>query len=202
MDTTIGKKIVQFRKVKGLTQEMLSELTGLNVRTIQRIESGEVDPRLHTLKTIAEALGVNLEELLPEPTQHELNQLAVLHVTPVAFFFLPVVGNILLPFIFWMMKREDVNGINKHGKEILNAQLTYSIIAALGFLVFIITMFLPLIAPANSWTGVIWSNILWIWLVGVGLSFAVFGVFPAVNAFRVYRGHQPWAYPLKIHFFK
>jgi uncharacterized Tic20 family protein len=202
MDATIGKKIIQFRKVKGLTQEMLSELTGLNVRTIQRIESGEVDPRLHTLTTIAEALGVNLEELLPEPTQHERNQLAVLHVTPIAFFFFPVVGNVLLPFIFWMMKREDVNGINKHGKEILNAQLTYSILAALAFLGLIVSMFLPLIAPSNLWTGVFMRNIFWIWLSGVGLSVGVFGLFPAINAFRVYHGHEPWAYPLKIRFFK
>ena len=202
MDTTIGKKIIQFRKAKGLTQETLSELTGLNVRTIQRIESGEVDPRLHTLTTIAQALGVNLEELLPEPTQHELNQLAVLHVTPMAFFFFPVVGNVLLPFIFWMMKREDVNGINKHGKEILNGQLTYSIIAALGLLTFIFMMFLPLIAPGSSLTGVFMSNFFWIWLAGGTLSFIAFGLFPAINAFRVYHGHEPWGYPLKIRFFK
>ncbi len=203
MESAIGKKIIQFRKAKGLTQETLSELTGLNVRTIQRIESGEVDPRLHTLTTIAEALGVNLEELLPEPTQHELNQLAVLHATPIAFFFFPVIGNVLLPFMFWMMKREEVNGINKHGKEILNGQLTYSIIAALGFLTFMSTMFLPLIAPGSEWPGMFLMNyIFWIWLAGATFSFVAFGLFPAINAFRVYRGLEAWRYPLKIRFFR
>lgn len=202
MDTTIGKKIIHFRKVKGLTQEALSELTGLNVRTIQRIESGEVDPRLHTLTTIAEALGVNLEELLPEPTQKELNQLAVLHITPIAFFFFPVVGNVLLPFIFWMLKREEVNGINKHGKEILNGQLTYSILAGVGMLTFMLLIFLPLIAPGNSFTEVFMTNFLWVWLAAITLSFVVFGLFPAINAFRVYNRKNPWQYPLKIRFFK
>src|SRR5690349_1009286 len=129
--TAIAKKIIHFRKLRGITQEMLSEVTGLNVRTIQRIESGDVDPRLYTLKSIADAPNVNREELLPEPTQHELNQIAVLHITPIAFFFFPVIGNVMVPFIFWMLKREDVNGINKHGKDILNGQLTYSIIAGL-----------------------------------------------------------------------
>ena len=38
--TAIAKKIIHYRKLKGMTQEALSELTGLNVRTIQRIESG------------------------------------------------------------------------------------------------------------------------------------------------------------------
>ena len=126
--TAIAKKIIHYRKLKGITQEALSELTGLNVRTIQRIESGEVDPRLYTLKSIADALSVSLEELLPEPTQHELNQIAVLHITPAGFFLFPVVGNVLLPFIFWMLKREEINGINRHGKDILNGQLTYSIV--------------------------------------------------------------------------
>src|SRR5687768_3440176 len=149
MDTTIAKKIIHFRKLKGMTQETLSELTGLNVRTIQRIESGEVDPRLYTLKAIADALGINLEELLPKPSQHELNQLAILHITPVGFFLFPIIGNVLLPFIFWMLKREEVNGINKHGKEILNAQLTYSIVISLLFLVWLALMLMPALVPGT-----------------------------------------------------
>src|SRR5688500_12832900 len=145
--TAIAKKIIHFRKLKGITQETLSEVTGLNVRTIQRIESGEVDPRLYTLKSIADALHVNLEELLPEPSQHELNQIAILHITPAGFFLFPVIGNVLLPFIFWMLKREEVNGINKHGKDILNGQLTYSIVISLLFVVQIILVLMPITLP-------------------------------------------------------
>lgn len=202
MDASIGKKIIHFRKAKGLTQETLSELTGLNVRTIQRIETGEVDPRLYTLKAIAEALEVNIEELLPQPTQHELNQLAILHITPVAFFFFPVIGNVLLPFIFWMMKREEVNGINKHGKEILNSQLTYSIIASFGFLVMMLTFFLPIFFPDGLIPFTFLSNFLLIWIAATIISIILFGLLPAVNAFRVYHGRDPIKYPFKIHFFK
>src|SRR5688572_2017442 len=52
----LGKKIVELRKAKGLTQEELVGLCNLNVRTLQRIESGEVSPRSYTIKTIFTAL--------------------------------------------------------------------------------------------------------------------------------------------------
>ncbi len=57
----LGKKIAEYRKAKGLTQEELVELCNLNVRTLQRIESGEVMPRAYTLKLIVEALELNIE---------------------------------------------------------------------------------------------------------------------------------------------
>ncbi|MCS5489833.1 helix-turn-helix domain-containing protein [Algoriphagus limi] len=41
----LGKKISELRKAKGMTQEELVEKCNLNVRTIQRIEAGEVTPR-------------------------------------------------------------------------------------------------------------------------------------------------------------
>jgi len=52
----LGKKIAELRKAKGFTQEELVEQCNLNVRTLQRIESGEVTPRSYTLKVIFEAL--------------------------------------------------------------------------------------------------------------------------------------------------
>ncbi|WP_339877309.1 helix-turn-helix transcriptional regulator [uncultured Algoriphagus sp.] len=58
----LGKKISEMRKAKGLTQEELVEKCNLNVRTIQRIEAGEVTPRSYTIKALFEALGMDLEE--------------------------------------------------------------------------------------------------------------------------------------------
>ena len=53
----LGKRLTELRKQKGLTQEELVERCNVTVRTIQRIESGEVDPRPATLRLIIEALG-------------------------------------------------------------------------------------------------------------------------------------------------
>lgn len=59
----LGRKILELRKQKGLTQEELVDQCNINVRTIQRIEAGEVTPRSFTLKTILNALGEDLENL-------------------------------------------------------------------------------------------------------------------------------------------
>lgn len=59
----LGKKISELRKKKGFTQEELVDLCNMNVRTIQRIESGEVTPRSYTLKAILKALDYDLEEI-------------------------------------------------------------------------------------------------------------------------------------------
>ncbi len=198
----IAKKIVHFRKLKGITQEALAELTGLNVRTVQRIEAGEVDPRLYTLKSIADALQVNIEELLPDPTQHELNQLAVLHITPVGFFLFPVIGNVLLPFIFWMLKREEINGVNKHGKDILNGQLTYSILISLLFGIQIAVVVSTMFFPGNPALVKFTMNFPFLIIVWMIFSVVLFGIFPGINALKVYNGKEPWKYPLKIKFFK
>ena len=52
----LGKKIADLRKAQGLTQEELVERCNLSVRTLQRIESGEVVPRSHTIRVIFAAL--------------------------------------------------------------------------------------------------------------------------------------------------
>ena len=55
----LGKKIAELRKSKGLTQEELVEKCNLNIRTLQRIESGKVTPRIYTLKMIFTTLENN-----------------------------------------------------------------------------------------------------------------------------------------------
>lgn len=52
-------KLIEIRRAKGLTQEEVAESCHLNVRTIQRIESGQVQPRAHTIKLISDALDID-----------------------------------------------------------------------------------------------------------------------------------------------
>lgn len=59
----LGKKISDLRKAKGLTQEELVEKCNISVRTIQRIETGEVTPRMYTIKTILAALDQDLDSI-------------------------------------------------------------------------------------------------------------------------------------------
>jgi transcriptional regulator with XRE-family HTH domain len=62
----LGKKILELRKQKGYTQEELVEKCNINVRTIQRIEAGDVSPRSYTVKAILEVLGFNYEDVIEE----------------------------------------------------------------------------------------------------------------------------------------
>jgi len=51
-----GQKVAEYRKKQGLTQKELAEKCKMNVRSIQRIEAGTVNPRTYTIKLIAKVL--------------------------------------------------------------------------------------------------------------------------------------------------
>lgn len=59
----LGRKISELRTAKGLTQEELVEKCNISVRTIQRVEAGEVTPRSYTIKTILAALDYDLSKI-------------------------------------------------------------------------------------------------------------------------------------------
>lgn len=58
----LGKRIKEIRKRKGLTQEKLAELIGLEQNTISVIESGRNFPTLLTLEKMSKILGVELSD--------------------------------------------------------------------------------------------------------------------------------------------
>lgn len=79
----LGRKILALRQEKGLTQEELVAQCNISVRTIQRIEAGEVTPRSYTVKTILDALDYDLASLKEEtehPAQTEIKELLLLDV--------------------------------------------------------------------------------------------------------------------------
>lgn len=69
----LGKKISELRKVKGLTQEELVDKCNISVRTLQRIESGEVTPRSYTVKTILAALDYDLSRISDDDDKKKFN---------------------------------------------------------------------------------------------------------------------------------
>jgi len=72
----LGRRIASLRNEKGLTQEELVDKCNINVRTIQRIESGEVTPRPITLRLILDALDYDFEMLNQELNGQVSNQTA------------------------------------------------------------------------------------------------------------------------------
>jgi len=61
----IAKNIKKYREKKGISQDKLSKLAGVTLHTITKIESGATpDPRIETVKKIAQALGVSVDDLI------------------------------------------------------------------------------------------------------------------------------------------
>lgn len=55
-----GEQLKEIRTSKGLTQNELSEKSGIALRTVQRMERNEGKPSLYSMNSIGEVLGVNL----------------------------------------------------------------------------------------------------------------------------------------------
>lgn len=55
----IARAIREGRAAKGLTQQELADLAGISLRSVQRIEGGEVSPRAYTLRVLGEKLGIS-----------------------------------------------------------------------------------------------------------------------------------------------
>jgi len=63
--STIAKNIKKYRTRLGISQDKLSKLAGITLHTITKIESGATsDPRIETVKKIANALGVSIDDLI------------------------------------------------------------------------------------------------------------------------------------------
>ena len=60
---SLGKRIAEIRKSKGVTQQQLAERINTSVVTIAYIETGKRSPRVWTLNKIADSLKVTISDL-------------------------------------------------------------------------------------------------------------------------------------------
>lgn len=61
---TLGPRVKRLRQAAGLSLEGLAARTDLSWRTIARVEAGDGKPTRSTLRLLAEALGLTVDELL------------------------------------------------------------------------------------------------------------------------------------------
>lgn len=59
----LGQRIAQLRKEKGWTQKEFSEKLGIQRTALARIEVGNVNTTIISLKTIADALSISINYL-------------------------------------------------------------------------------------------------------------------------------------------
>jgi transcriptional regulator with XRE-family HTH domain len=170
-----GQLIRELRLKRGITQEDLAAKTEISVRTIQRIENGDVDPRAYTLQSIAAALDVDFEVLAnSEPDVTASNEkensrwLPLLHLSGLLLLIIP-------PIILWIWKRDHVTDIRKHAMDVINFQLSMSL--------YLLPCVLFSVIPV------------------VIVLFLFSQVIIVLNTVRV-TSHEPYKYPLTIRFLK
>jgi len=130
-----ASKLAVYRRKKGLTQEQLAELSGVTTRTIQRIEKGAVVPHVQTLKMLASCLDIDTELLMDDPegnsdpkeTAKKSFIAPLFHLLALLGLGLPIL-NIVLPFVLWMLKKEESQDFDQQGKQVLNFHLTMTVL--------------------------------------------------------------------------
>lgn len=110
----------------------------------------------------------------------ENKQLLVLTHLSQLLDFVSGIGGFIVPLILWLVKRDEIYGMNEHGKAILN---------------FRISMFIYLLICVPA-----------VLIFGLGIiGFIVIGIFyvifPIINAVKASNNEIP-SYPMSIQFIK
>jgi uncharacterized Tic20 family protein/DNA-binding Xre family transcriptional regulator len=191
----LGQKIAELRQLKGLTQEQLAEKCEVSARTIQRIESGEVDPRAYTLHCLSEALEFDFAE---QDASREDLWLLVLHLSSV--FCL-----LIVPLLMWSWKKNQSLKIDTQGRQVLNFQITMTLLlfAGLGLLIVLPVGLVAL--DEAGWTSLqsgpgfmLLTLCAPLPMILIGIYCTILGVLNAVRALS----DKPIRYPLSIPFVK
>jgi len=133
----LGNTIANLRKQKGLTQEELALRCGLNVKSVQSLESGSVTTRSATIKLLAEELDFEFNDKIDDDSKFWL---ITLHLSN---FFCIVV----IPLVIWAWKKDEDPEIDKQGKDVINFQLSMTIyLFASSILVFVLVGIVFLLA--------------------------------------------------------
>ena len=122
----VGTKIKEIRLKKGMSQEELATKSQVSLRTIQRIEKNENEPRGKTMQLICDALEINIEELLDYGKQEDRQFLGFFHLSIILGIIFGV-GGILIPLILWMTKKDKIIGLQRIGARTLNFQIWWLI---------------------------------------------------------------------------
>lgn len=135
------KRIKNLRIRKGFSQEELAGKSGLSLRTVQRIENGETEPRGDSLKRLAAAFNVTPDEILDWDTYEDKGLLLGLNLSALSFLVFPLLG-ILVPLIIWVSKKDKIRNINDVAKSILNFQITWVMLLFGWYILIISSVFL------------------------------------------------------------
>jgi transcriptional regulator with XRE-family HTH domain len=125
-------KLSEHREKLNLTQEELSNRSGISVRTIQRIESG-IAPKGYTLRALAKALDINQNELIKNNVlnhQPNSNLVNLINLSSLLAVFIPI-ASFVLPLIIALVKKQ----LNSLTRQLITIQIVWSVITILAYFI-------------------------------------------------------------------
>jgi transcriptional regulator with XRE-family HTH domain len=126
------KSIVQhLREEKNLTQTELAEKSGLSLRTIQRIESGNI-PKGFTLKALANVFETEPEKLIPFKEITKLDRAKLINFSSLFGLVIPF-GGVIFPLILTYRTNDPKN--KELGKSIVSVQILIAFALAISQIV-------------------------------------------------------------------
>lgn len=198
MAQTIAEKLKELRQLKGFSQEHLASISQLNLRTVQRIESGQTEPRGDSLNRLASALGIAIENLtsanITAAGKENTTYLQLMNLLQLLIFFYFIPG-LIAPLVIWLIKREEFPNVNSQGRKILNFQLTWCIICIL-VVIALFTGALNKVFGGNISVGGPESILVWMLICPVAYS-----VYVLFNTIRIALHKKVWYYPA-VPFFR
>jgi len=189
----LAQRIKVLRNRKGISQEELSEKTGLSLRTIQRIENGETEPRGDSLKRLAFSLDVSPDEISDWVVKEDIGFLIGLNLSALGFIFFPLLG-ILIPLIIWVSKKDKIRDINETAKDLLNFQITWSILLFVGFIAVVFYMVHGMNSNENL-NAVMISKPLVLNLILSGVMYIYNLSLILINSYLLKNGKKTFYYP-------
>ena len=135
-------KVKLLREDKNLTQTELAEKSGLSLRTIQRIESGNI-PKGFTLKAIAQTLEIEPENLFSKEEENiQIDRAKLINLSALAGLIIPF-GGIIFPAILTYRTQDSMN--RELGKSVIGVQI---------ILAFVISVLLILSPFIQHWFSI------------------------------------------------
>ena len=180
----LSARVKELRNKKGMSQEVLAEESGLSLRTIQRIEKGDSNPTGDSLKRLSNALDVNPDELIDWTIKEDNKYLIFLNLSALTFLFFPMLG-ILVPFILWTSRKGKIKNINKLGKDLINFEITWTIIL----------FFIPFLLFLISKIGLLENLTLIIIFIVIGVMYFINLIFILLNTVRISNEKDVIYYP-------
>ncbi len=188
----LGLKVSELRKEKGFTQEQLAEDCEVTPRTIQRIESGEVEPRAFTRNSLSNVLEFDLGK---NDLENERFWIAALHLS--SMFCI-----VLIPLLIWSWLKTRSYQVDKHGLQVMNFQITITLaLFAGGFCLAVGLPALLILLEQGTGNVILMSGLTLLSVVPMILIGFFITYQGAVNTLRVLTD-KPTRYPLSIKFVK